>query len=535
MFRELATSRLTWEGLAILVAGIFLPFVGIALVWSLVGPDEDIDKATWRTYFRDGPAATEELLRDHLLEEPGDVEGWLLLLKFHDVALISSAHPAVMGDPFKAVVPQDPKESAPFFTDDELDQFLENSTKIPPGVLRAYGIFRRSGLEAALLQLERLSGPYSWRVATDLCSRTSDRDRRLHYAKQWYAAAPEDAMAVDALLGAVEEEALGELLEDPAIREHASLRALRGAERKRGRFIPAAWYAVLDHLLGSRWQTLLACAGVALCWATVVLHLASAWGWGRWIWVAGVSAVALGIVSAWLTLGAVIVMDDLIPLDEAQGGLSHTLLASLLIGIREEVLKLLFFVPLIPWLVKKTNLQIIVVASLVGLGFAVEENLNYYERSAGSAVVSRYLTANFFHMALTGYAGYYLTRAIRDRGEAWHEFFSQFSKVIIVHAAYDLFLIEPSLREYSILSMILFIVIAQQYLRLLHYLRPSASRSVSPTKLFVASLTFATGIHYLFMAGGHGVFRGFSVTGAAVVGVVIISVVFFREFGERIE
>ena len=87
------------------------------------------------------------------------------------------------------------------------------------------------------------------------------------------------------------------------------------------------------------------------------------------------------------------------------------------IGLREEALKLLLFVPLIPFLLNRDDLEILTVAGLVGLGFALEENINYFQASAGLSAVGRFATANFLHIALTAMCGLTLTRAIVHRGE----------------------------------------------------------------------------------------------------------------------
>ena len=121
-----------------------------------------------------------------------------------------------------------------------------------------------------------------------------------------------------------------------------------------------------------------ACLSVGACWLVLCLHLAGAWTWSRKVFALALLAVSLGIASAIACLGAVVIIDHSLQIDE-RSGIPFTVFFSLLIGVREELIKLIFLLPLTPFLVRfRNDAAIITIVSFVGLGFAIEENMNYY-------------------------------------------------------------------------------------------------------------------------------------------------------------
>ena len=76
------------------------------------------------------------------------------------------------------------------------------------------------------------------------------------------------------------------------------------------------------------------------------------------------------------------------------------------IGLREELIKLLFFSPFLFILLKRRcPMEALATAACIGLGFACSENLLYFGPGSEADVFPRFLTANFFHASLTGIAG----------------------------------------------------------------------------------------------------------------------------------
>ncbi|QDU54674.1 PrsW family glutamic-type intramembrane protease [Aeoliella mucimassa] len=163
----------------------------------------------------------------------------------------------------------------------------------------------------------------------------------------------------------------------------------------------------------------------------------------RW-WLAAL-AVPLGVLSIWPTLFAVDWQDIEMGISEAddlKAGLKFFIAG---VGLREELCKLLMFVPLLPPIIRRRNeREALIVAACVGLGFAMEENINYI-LGTGDAT-GRFLTANFFHMSLTGIAGLALCRGIWCPRERAAEAGVVFLVAVFVHGLYDAFIVLPDLQ-----------------------------------------------------------------------------------------
>lgn len=154
-------------------------------------------------------------------------------------------------------------------------------------------------------------------------------------------------------------------------------------------------------------------------------------------WWLSLAGIPLGMFSTVVTL---VLMD----LQEARNGLSDSALAgpALLyqiagVGLREEFSKLLCLLPLL-WLLRKGSpAQALMAASCTGLGFALKENIMYYQSSDGSAVLGRYLTANFMHLAMTGLTGHALFRFLRYPKNFGPAFLATFCGMVMLHGFYN--------------------------------------------------------------------------------------------------
>ncbi len=210
----------------------------------------------------------------------------------------------------------------------------------------------------------------------------------------------------------------------------------------------------------------------------------------------------LGIVSAVLTLYVVILQDEI------QGFKMHPhdpvkqmtyCIAG--IGLREELLKLLCFVPVAIFLRKRyDDLAAFIGASMVGLGFALNENLVYFGDTPGFTPWDRFLTANFFHVVLTAICGLSFYQMLRRRGRGWENFLADFLLMVFAHGAYDAVLIMPSLQEYSFIAVFfIYGLLAYRYFGIADSLaRSNVAQSVSPLGIFVISSALL--ISVLFVA-----------------------------------
>jgi len=203
------------------------------------------------------------------------------------------------------------------------------------------------------------------------------------------------------------------------------------------------------------------------------------------------AAFLLGIVSAGLTLYAVSLQQYLLgqnfhPEDPPLAQFVYFLSG---VGLREETLKLLCFLPL-AFMIRKTGtpIEALVLAGMVGLGFAFQENLVYFQ--SGSSTFTawlRLLTANALHFSLTGVAGYYLWQMLHRRFRGWEEFLVSFIAVVFAHGLYNSLLSMPTLESYAPLSPFLIAIIAYQYFDpVRHHMETAGQhRRLSPLGIFI--------------------------------------------------
>lgn len=273
---------------------------------------------------------------------------------------------------------------------------------------------------------------------------------------------------------------------------------------------------------GAAWTFLLLRFNGKVSWATPVARLA-------------IPALLLGALSAHLTILAVYYQESQLGLSTGNTLLSQAIYCVAGIGLREELLKLLCFIPLLPFLLKRRNeLEILIVASLVGLGFAIEENISYFENSQGVAAFARFVTANFLHLSLTGLCGLTLAQAFMYRGSSINTAVSTFGLAVLAHGAYDAFIIVPELAEYSVGTFIVFILISYQFFMWLRHLRVKWNDPVSISAQFTLSLIIVFGSSYLLLSWDMGPIEGLMHLGEDAVTLGILLFMFYREIPEEI-
>ncbi len=227
------------------------------------------------------------------------------------------------------------------------------------------------------------------------------------------------------------------------------------------RWIVAAGWSLVSIFAESRLAPLVLATISALMWLMFSLTLGKATSHKRWM--VYLAAFVLGVLS--------IVPTDIVIAIETQLGFTQRAdaAADLVfyvagVGLREELCKVLLFLPLIPWLKRRGSspLEVLVSGALVGLGFAAVENINYYLGLGRSVALTRFVTANFFHMALTAVCAKALYDLVALRKEAVTAL-NPIGVMIIVHGLYDYFLSTPIFDGAEYLSMAAFIVLAHYF------------------------------------------------------------------------
>jgi len=500
---------------------ILLLFVLGALALSRARPRQQVTKEAAVAYSKSWKQG-EFLLHAQLSAHPEDREGWLMLVSMRAHQLKHA-------------------RGAPYLSESEFLAFLKQARQPPADVVRAYYIFHRDGLIAGLAELGPGQSAEQTRARIMMFLPT-DPEQALNLCRAAVARHPSDEELtrrhIRLLVRAERFEQARRLLDQPRYQRAANARlrfhiyhGVRDYRPMLLALIQLEWEEVRSWLM-------LAGLAVGLAWMLLALHLGWSWTWptgGHWL---ALSALLCGFFSAVVTIWVVVIQDDLMGTITQETSFEFNFIYCVFgIGLREELVKLLFVLPLLPFLRRgKSDLQILSIASLVGLGFAINENVGYYTRGSGGAVLGRFLTANFAHMVLTGYTGYYLVKAVQHGGEKWQWFASQSCQMILLHGLYDFFLIEPRIAEYGpFLSAMLFIWLGQIYLRLLKELAPTGRRPIPLSRLFVACMGVAIGVGYLLAVTDYGLQQGAMLTVQASLGVGIIAIMYFREFDEQID
>lgn len=251
-------------------------------------------------------------------------------------------------------------------------------------------------------------------------------------------------------------------------------------------------------------------------------------------WPLAVVGIALGVLSVWPTLFAIYWQEidwKLVESADLRGGLKFFILG---VGLREELSKLLLFMPLVPWIIRRgSEREALLVAACVGLGFAMEENINYFSDSAGSTS-GRFLTANFFHMSATGLCGLAVCRAIWNPRQRLGEAIAIVLLVVFVHGMYDALISLPDLEYYAMGSMILFILLAYQFFHELRAWWEPPGETISLTATFLASIAIVVAATLVYMSSLVGLRLATQSVIAPAVALGIMVYMFLREMPESI-
>jgi len=336
--------------------------------------------------------------------------------------------------------------------------------------------------------------------------------------------------AVQIMIGNEDREGLREMINDPRYKNNLSAHSrMKVAAILRDWVGLARAVVQFDYARGSLGGYLLS-SFVSGIWIIIVGQFA---GFGKRQLLLYAFALILGIMSASATLFAVVIHHDIRGFT-LEGDLWHQLTYCIAgIGLREETIKLLFFAPLIPFLKRQPEINSLVVASFVGLGFAMQENIGYY-LGEGFTPWSRFFSANFFHLAVTGIAGLALVQFARWPRTRWEELLATFIAVVIVHGLYDAFIMIPELSlEYSIFTLLILAMIAYRFFdQAEHLAHPGRSRPVSPLGVFVIGAALLGGIVMVSSCWGtpfRSALVGFLSSGLAIFPVVFIFINRFRD------
>ncbi len=278
----------------------------------------------------------------------------------------------------------------------------------------------------------------------------------------------------------------------------------------------------------------------------VVLSIVSGCCWFAFLWQAmktpglrtlrlwsALLAIALGVLSIWPTHFLSLWQEHAWNLHESDELIPGVRFYVLGVGLREELAKLLCVLPLMPILLRvRDELTALLVSGCVGLGFAITENVNYFAGTGGTAAMGRFLTANPFHVTLTGLAGLMLYRVLRNpRGWGSHAL-GFFGMLIFAHGLYDAFIAVPALAEYSLFTMIIFALIVYQFFHELRTLRKPQGDTISLSANFLCGVSVLTASTFVYLSATLGMSVAFDTLASGVTGLAVMVYLFLREMPE---
>ena len=271
----------------------------------------------------------------------------------------------------------------------------------------------------------------------------------------------------------------------------------------------------------------------AAIWYVVLVYSASR---ERLRWVRYLPAVMAGVVSVWLLHWMQGTLQYGSPDTVSAPSHTHEMLDWILkVGLPEEVAKLVMFAFFLPVLLHRGSMtKAALTAGIVGLGFALDENLDYFTKDGPSAALPRLLGANFFHAAATGILGCSLYELFRSKFHRATEFLTVFLGVVVAHGLYD-FCFSTLMVEWEleIMHVVILAVAARYYLRLLVAPQEKPAGWVfSRTSVFTFGLALLIGVLMVIATWQLGSLKGITLTLQGALGLAVIAYIYVREFNE---
>lgn len=270
------------------------------------------------------------------------------------------------------------------------------------------------------------------------------------------------------------------------------------------------------------------------CWLVFLLQAGQPGardGVRPWLCLLG---VPLGVLSIWPTSFANFWQEHawgLVRSEELAAGLMYFVLS---VGLREELAKLLMFLPLVPFVVRRgSEREALLVAASVGLGFAIEENIGYFLREPHETV-GRFLSANFLHMSLTGLCGLALCRAIWHPRRMASESLGIILLMIIAHGLYDALIVLPGLFQLSIASFVIYLLLVYQFFRELRTWWKPRGAAISLTATVVTSTTLVVAATLVYLAAQFDFDLAIRLVGPPAIGSAMFLYVYLREVPETL-
>lgn len=288
------------------------------------------------------------------------------------------------------------------------------------------------------------------------------------------------------------------------------------------------WGGLIRHRLDTVPLGTLALAflSAALWYFILVQHS----GGGRWRWVRPLAALMAGVCSVWPTL-------TLLAYQEYAQGMTpgapfpHDLIYYLAgVGLREEGCKLLLFTLFLPWLLWRRQPGLaLLTGAFVGLGFSLEENIGYYQDYGGAIAWTRFLSANFLHISLTGVCAHALYEMLRTRFARADGFILAFLLAVAAHGGYD-WLATDALADNGWLSIVVLVLTAAWFIDHLAVETRPERLTIAPRAVFTLGSALLIAICLVLGAWSTRSMEGVALAGQECLSMAPIALLYWRKF-----
>lgn len=250
----------------------------------------------------------------------------------------------------------------------------------------------------------------------------------------------------------------------------------------------------------------------------------------RWRWARPIAALMAGVASVWPTL-TVLAYQEFVQGMTADAPFPHDLIYYVAgVGLREEACKLALFALFLPWLLWRRQPGLaLLTGAFVGLGFSLEENVGYYQDFGGTIAWTRFLSANFLHISLTGICAHSLYNMLRTRFAHAEEFIGTFIFAVLAHGGYD-YLAGGSFDEGGLFSIIVLAVIAFRFIDLLGQETRPVRLTIAPRAVFTFGSAILIAISLILGAWSTRSMEGVALAGQGCLSMVPIALIYWRRF-----
>ncbi len=289
------------------------------------------------------------------------------------------------------------------------------------------------------------------------------------------------------------------------------------------------WRGLFKHRLRSMpFSALMMTIIAAGLWYVLLVQHAPKMPW-RWSWP--IAPIVAGIASIWPTVSMIAWQEDTLGINEELVSFPYDLWHLIIgVGFREEFCKLALAAFFMPWLLHRRSPSLaLMTGAFVGLGFALEENVDYYQDYGSGVALTRFLSANFMHVACTGLTTQALYEMLRSRfGHAQH-FIITFATVVTAHAVYDYD--APQVTGLSgYLPMLVLAMLAWQFWDVVEAEHPHSRQTIAPAAIFLVGSSVVIAISLILTAVRDSDWQSVLAAATNCVSILPVAVIYWRRF-----